>query len=492
MKQHFEQPDPTYARLVEQYSALIPSSPEKLKFLRTALEKYHISPLAERVGWLKQLTFRKVIIEELLPYLPDGVPKPRELSLIYWLYRVRYPIYFSSILATVLMTIMAGQWVYGHAQQAGLLDLKLMSEKDRQVVVVNQPAPAPPVKDQPAAVKGTEGSKESVEDYAPEQIWLVEKGADYELYSNGARILTKDEVETDPRSYYAFYRKPNKEAVRLPFETHLAAYYPVLKEKPIGILYHATQSDLLPFASSYNRKLNGNMEHLVDYVRQEKLYNYVIDRFGRIHRVVKDEDFANHSGNSIWGDKEAVYINLNNSFIGVAFEGKWSADVKLSADDVNEAQIYAGKMLTQILRSKYKISDTNCVTHGMVSINPSTYLIGYHMDWAIGFPFNMVGLTDKYQQPPTCIAEFGFKYDRSFQAAIGGKLWPGIDLAEAQLRARAADVGITTDALKHQLQNDFTLYHKWVKEMREQAKAAGKVHSSEPEDEGPAKGLFSQ
>src|SRR5215470_10534489 len=112
-RQPFEQPDPTYSRLVEEYSTLLLSPTEKLRFLRAALEKYQLNPLAERIGWLKHLVFRKTIIEELVRYLPAGTPKPREISLVFWLYRIRYPVYFTATLLIVLSTAVTVEWVYG-------------------------------------------------------------------------------------------------------------------------------------------------------------------------------------------------------------------------------------------------------------------------------------------------------------------------------------------------------------------------------------------
>src|SRR5262249_6470748 len=104
------------------------------------------------------------------------------------------------------------------------------------------------------------------------------------------------------------------------------------------------------------------------------------------------------------------------------------------------------------------------------------------MDWATGFPFAKMGLKDKYQQPRPSIAEFGFKYDKAFANSLGGQLWPGIDFAEARLKARAADIGLSAGARRRQLQNDFLLYRQWRRKMRDQARAEGKSSSSEPED----------
>lgn len=486
MKQFLEHPDPTYARLVEEYSKLISIPSEKLKFLRTALSKYPNSPLTDRVGWLKQLTFRKAIIEELVKFLPADSPKPREIALVYWIYRVRYPVFLVSTLTATIFTVVLGQWLYRNARELGVFDLHLQAGNIKpKVVVVTSPVPT-------TVTKTTAGTNlEGVEGFKLENVWQVEKTPDYEQYSNGGRILTKYETQTEPRSFYALKYKAPKNKILLPFEANRAVFYPELRDKPVGILYHVTQSDILPFEPTYNSRLKGKSNHLIEYVQQEKLYNYVIDRFGQIFRVVEDDYYANHSGNSIWGDDEATYIRLNHSFIGVAFEGNWSADVKLNPDDINEAQIYACKLLTQILRSKYKIKDTNCVTHGQVSINPSDYLIGFHLDWAIGFPYKNCGLNDNYKELPPSITEFGFRYDKGFQNSIGGKLWPGIELAEARLKARAADLDISAEELRKQLQKDFTLYLNWVNKMRDNTKSENGKKSDEKDKERPMK-LFSE
>jgi hypothetical protein len=479
--QSYEQPDPTYARLVEQYSKLLQTPAQRLKFLRAALDKYHSNPLAERIGWLKQITFRKTIIEELVRHLPSGVPRPREVSLVFWLYQIRYPVYFTVTLLAVVSTALAVEWVYGTAREAGLFDLRLQRPQDART------APPEPVKNTPVSVPQTVNAAQedntAVEGFTPDKIWMVERTEDFEQYSNGGRILINYETSSEPRSFYALRRKPTRSSATPPVSANHAVYYPELFDHPVGILYHVTQSDILPFLPRNNQTIKGNTEQLLEYVRQEKLYNYLIDRFGRIYRVVRDEDYANHSGNSIWSDDTSVYLNLNHSFIGISFEGRWSSDIKFNPDEINEAQLYAGKVLTEILRSKYKIQDANCVTHGLVSINPTEYLIGHHLDWATGFPFSKLGLNDKYLQLTPSIAEFGFRYDRAFTTALGNELWPGIVLAEARLKAQAADKGLSAGLYRRQLQNDFKLYRQWLHEMREQAKAAGKGTSSEPGDE---------
>ena len=53
---------------------------------------------------------------------------------------------------------------------------------------------------------------------------------------------------------------------------------------------------------------------MLEFVKQNRSYHFVIDRFGRVFRIVKESDSANHSGMSIWGDDKGVYVNLNPSF----------------------------------------------------------------------------------------------------------------------------------------------------------------------------------
>lgn len=90
------------------------------------------------------------------------------------------------------------------------------------------------------------------------------------------------------------------------------------------------------------------------------------------------------------------------------------------------------------------------------------------MDWATDFPFKELGLKDKYLEPTPSISEFAFGYDKAFREAVGNKLWPGIALAEARLKAEAADLKIPLGELKRQLQHDFAVYRQWQKDMRGQ------------------------
>jgi hypothetical protein len=63
---------------------------------------------------------------------------------------------------------------------------------------------------------------------------------------------------------------------------------------PRGLLYHTTQSHLAPFEESSNRQLRQLGRNLLELLRRERSYHYVIDRFGRVYRVVEESDAANH------------------------------------------------------------------------------------------------------------------------------------------------------------------------------------------------------
>jgi N-acetyl-anhydromuramyl-L-alanine amidase AmpD len=158
-------------------------------------------------------------------------------------------------------------------------------------------------------------------------------------------------------------------------------------------------------------------ESLVEYVQRRRAYNFLIDRFGRVYRIVRETDAANHAGHSIWADDSWIYLNLNDSFLGVSFEAETS-----KAEKVNPAQVRAGAMLTEMLRSRYRINAANCVTHAQVSVNPSNFQIGYHTDWASSFPFERLGLADNYALPLPALALFGFGYDAAFVQRVGPRL----------------------------------------------------------------------
>jgi hypothetical protein len=141
----------------------------------------------------------------------------------------------------------------------------------------------------------------------------------------------------------------------------------------------------------------------------------------------------------VWADPGGVYVNLNSSFLAISFEGRTG-----DADAVTPAQVDAGRMLTEMLRSRYSIPAGNCVTHAQVSVSASSGLIGNHTDWASQFPFAKVGLPDNYAEPLPSMIVYGFHYNDAFTNATGGR-WKGLDLADAQVSRQAVveDLSVT-------------------------------------------------
>jgi hypothetical protein len=255
------------------------------------------------------------------------------------------------------------------------------------------------------------------------EIWQVEKTGAFETYSNGLRIDNRFSVANHPRSYLVFSaaRPEDMRGER--------------RSVPAGIVFHTTESLQAPFESGQNSRLQRIGESLLAYVRLKRAYNFVIDRFGRVYRVVPESDAANHAGNSIWSDPAWVYLNLNESFLGVSFETQ-TAPGQVEAT-VNPAQVRSAAILTDMLRRRYGIPAGNCVTHAQVSVNAASYRIGYHLDWASSFPFDQLGLPDNYALPLPAVSVFGFEYDANFRRRAGARMYREAQFAEQIFRERA-------------------------------------------------------
>jgi hypothetical protein len=271
------------------------------------------------------------------------------------------------------------------------------------------------------------------------EVWLVESQKGYEIYSNGLRVENRFAIANRVRSFVAFDR-------RVP-----GTPPGMTGTDPAGIVFHTTESHSAPFEPGQNRALKRAGEALLEFVRDKRSYHFVIDRFGRVHRVVLESDAANHAGYSVWADEKWIYLNLNSSFLGVSFEG----ETEHAHDRITPAQIHAGKILTEMLRSKYHLGAGNCVTHAQVSVNPDNLHLGYHTDWAGNFPFEEIGLGNNYAQAIPGLYLFGFEYDPVFVNATGAPLWKGLALAEERLREEATVEGLTVAEYKRILRKRY-------------------------------------
>jgi N-acetylmuramoyl-L-alanine amidase len=269
-------------------------------------------------------------------------------------------------------------------------------------------------------------------------VWLVDKTNEFEIYSNGLRVENRLSVSAEPRWYSLIARGQG-------------AQFGPRRSQPAGIVFHTTESDQAPFQPDQNHALQRIGKDLLLFVRNKRAYHFLIDRFGRVHRIVNESDAANHAGNSVWADSSWLYLNLNASFLGVAFEARTEPD----QPPVNPTQIHAAKVLTEMLRSKYNVPAENCVTHAQVSVNPSNMRIGWHTDWGKSFPFEDIGLPDNYEQPSPAISVFGFAYDATYMQSTSPALWKGLALADERIREAAAIHGLEAAEYRRLLQKRY-------------------------------------
>jgi hypothetical protein len=315
----------------------------------------------------------------------------------------------------------------------------------RQPVVAATKAPIEPLPMAPAAPQApVEPLPETLPAEAlgvvPGTIWLADRGPGWELYSNGLRIETPYAVQGEARTYRVHHRDGELD--------------PAVYSKPAGILFHTSESDLWPLEPDFARQMRRGTAGLLRYLQKQQSYNYLVDRFGRVYRIVDDESRANHAGHSVWARNDEVYLDLNSAFLGVSFESRWEGGHSLQ---ITRAQLTAGRNLTNYLRQRFAIAPEMCVTHGLTSVSPRQGLIGYHRDWARGFPFEAFGLPDLYAVPPPSVALFGFGHDYEFMRAIGAP-WPGLAAAEQALTDEARQRALPLAAVRRERQ---ALYHKW-------------------------------
>ncbi len=303
------------------------------------------------------------------------------------------------------------------------------------------PAPLPVAESLPALPAGL----------SPSATWLVEKGEGWEQYSNGLRIDTSFAVAGEPRRFHAF-------AVA-------GGMQETVYEKPLGILFHTSESDIWPLDEAHNENLRTSSLGLLKYVQRNRLYNYLIDRFGRVFRVVEETDKANHAGMAVWNQGDLVFISLNNAFLGICFETRWEGGRALP---ITEAQLATGRTLTDYLRKRWSVPPDMCVGHGLASVNVKKHLIGHHLDWARGFPFAAFGLPDQYLRPAPSVVVFGFQYDEQFLSVMG-EPWPGVREAERGLDAEAAAQSKPVDEVRRGKQD---LFDRWLQEQTRDQEAS--------------------
>jgi hypothetical protein len=430
-------------RALESVSAGIRDPVAKLRFIRTSLDRYRgLDRVVRVVPWApaRGVLYRWATIEGLRQLL-DSTPQkgPARVDLA-----TRVSLVFGRS-AIVGLGLILGSAV-------GLAVYRMTRPPSSPLLAAPRRVSAPAALPALPASRELPGTTEAAPPLplapagvVPAAIWMVEKGAQWELYSNGLRIDTGLTVRGTPRAYRVFDENGTLD--------------PQVRTKPAGLLFHTSESDVWPLEAAYNENLRGTSQGLLRYVRQNRLYHYVIDRFGRVYRVVAEESKANHAGNSVWAHAGSVYLSLNHAFLGVSFETRWEGAKALP---ITQAQLAAGRNLSDYLRQRYAIVPEMCVTHGLTSINPTRHLIGHHMDWARGFPFAAFGLPDQYQRPAPSVALFGFDYDDDFLKVLE-EPWPGVRLAEQALVAEAARTHRDVEDVRYERQME---YDRWAQKQQ--------------------------
>jgi hypothetical protein len=126
------------------------------------------------------------------------------------------------------------------------------------------------------------------------------------------------------------------------------------------------------------------------------------------------------------------------------------------------AQIRSGKLLTDVLRTRYSIDDANCTTHGLVAVDPDKMLIARHHDWVRYFPFEQMGLSDKYKVLPPNMTDYGFTVDQDVMAKLGNNLWDGAKTAEGEFKRRAERIGLAPDDMRNKMRDRYILQRNKV------------------------------
>jgi hypothetical protein len=468
-------PPKNFRRIIEELSVVIADPAIKLKFIKHAIDAYeHLPSTYKSYPPLAEIAFRKCLLDEAERIWPGSQKNVRHLAKIgiistprpgLWrLYRLRHVFVSVVLLVFVCGLGTAVASFFGTVNVLLSLNEKQYSGWKRGVVrrPIIDPRPLmtalEPIR--PAVIEARLSLREpppvvisetEVAPYLTQPIWLVEKTSSSELYSNRLQIFTRYAVANIPRSYRPFFRHLN----RLPENA-------INSDRIAGILFHTSESDLVPFRPEMNISIKQKSKRLIKYLQRRKSYNYIIDRYGRVYRLVQEGHAAFHAGNSIWADDEEFYLNLNHAFIGICFEGRdfeeiesqyyvdsWNPQATAprirpnGISSLTEAQLRSGKELTDWLRVKYNISQHNCVPHALVSVNPEKKLIGYHLDLSRGFPFAKFSLSNKYNEPLPSIVDFGFFYDEYFEKIFGGEIWPGIRASESILQRRCKRANIS-------------------------------------------------
>ncbi len=446
-------PPKKYQRVIEELAGLISDPAQKLKFLKLVITKY-----------------QEISKDDTSSSVPTEFSRPLLITIsvvtVFFILSI-------GILVLSYIIVKKGEKI----ETATILDQK----QDIYIPIIYPPVSRnenPEVALHNNTINYIKVHPQTYPKYLNKLIWQVEKTDDSEKYSNRLKIITTHTTSNIPRKYYKFL----KDTPQLPTKD-------MISDKIMGILYHASESDIYAFRPEMTESIKEYSKAMVRYLYRKKAYHYFIDRFGQVYRVVKEEHAAFHGGNSVWADEKSIYLDLNHAFIGICFEGKGFEKRNKPLDNsmaslnppslkpmdttsINEAQLVSGKELTDWLRVKYNISQENCVPHSLASINPYNLLIGHHLDLSYSFPFDQYELSNKYIETIPAITEFGLSCDDYFKEIFDGNIWPGIKKSEDVLIKNAQEYNMSFNGYRKLLNKRFTSFFYWQK------KRMGKLHNN--------------
>lgn len=459
-----------YSKIVERYAVLFDSPAARLRFLnntlskqnqrqeqlKASLQRFRFLEKTPFYSWMLEAGFYSAVLEELNAVMPGLSPQNqqaiRQLQIPFsaraysFIQQTRHAFYAAGIITAGL--VLFGLYSLVSWSAHGVNSYLSNKYKAGKAPIIITQAGQTPNDFAATTVK-------YLPNFQAENVWLVERTNEFERYSNGCRIVTTHEVDNHPRAYYLIPRGSDADTGEL-------------RHNPVGIVYHTNEGDMAQFSSNNNDSILKNSKGALGYIRDIKAYNYLIDRFGEIYRVVRDDHAANHAGNSIWADSKYDYVGLNESFLGVCFESKFNSNGTV-LENLTEAQITAGRALTNVLRSKYNIDDANCTAHGLVSVNPDKMLIAFHHDWVSSFPFEAMGLSDKYKVLPPNMSDYGFTYDDEILEKLNRTLWPGAIAAEDEFNKRAEKMRANIDVLRRKLRDRYLSQLEKTRKLRTDA-----------------------
>jgi hypothetical protein len=474
-KRNGADPAKLYSKIVERYAMFFDRPETRLRFLSNTLAKqserqkqlqqslryFNFLERTRFYNWILEARFYSAILEELndlAPALPENrrhllqrVQAPLSARAFFLFHQSRHAFYALGVVIAGVLLLSLYSLVTWSARSANSYLAQKYNRGARAPIVVTAAGQAP-------SAFAADGTK-FLPNYKPEKVWLVGEDSELEKYSNGCRILTKYETDNRPRGYFTIPRDSDTDGEQI-------------RRDIVGIVYHTSESDIVPFIADNNAAILKRSQGVLEYIQKRKAYNYMIDRIGDIYRVVRDDHVAFHAGNSIWADDKNTYVVLNESFIGICFES--TVEGETLEETLTEAQIIAGRALTNVLRSKYNISDANCTTHGLVSINPDNMLIAFHHDWVRNFPFEAMGLSDKYKIPPPNMLDYGFTYDEEILEKLGRKLWEGAFAAEDEFKKRAERARLNPEILRRRLRERYIAQREKARKLHVGSEDAGK------------------